>query len=78
MVVFFGENVPKETVKKAMDLTLSSDGVLVIGSSLMVYSGISHNPQERERILDVTNTWNGENFFFMYILYMVCVKIRKN
>ncbi len=78
MVVFFGENVPKETVKEAMDLTLSSDGVLVIGSSLMVYSGISYKPQERERILDVINTWNRENFFFMYVIYMVCVKIRKN
>jgi len=37
-VVFFGENVPKAVVEEAMSHTLSSDGVLVIGSSLMVYS----------------------------------------
>jgi NAD-dependent SIR2 family protein deacetylase len=38
-VVFFGENVPRAVVEEAMSHTLSSDGVLVIGSSLMVYSG---------------------------------------
>lgn len=37
-VVFFGENVPRAVVEEAMSHTLSSDGVLVIGSSLMVYS----------------------------------------
>lgn len=38
-VVFFGENVPKERVDHAMAALKSSDGVLIVGSSLMVYSG---------------------------------------
>ncbi|WP_370280561.1 NAD-dependent protein deacetylase [Pontibacterium sp.] len=38
-VVFFGDNVPKERVLSALDKLQQSDGLLVIGSSLMVYSG---------------------------------------
>ena len=38
-VVFFGETIPKRRVRKAMDALETSDGVLVVGSSLMVYSG---------------------------------------
>lgn len=38
-VVFFGENVPRERVERARDALLESDGMLVVGSSLMVYSG---------------------------------------
>lgn len=38
-VVFFGDNVPKERVQAALDALQASDGLLVIGSSLMVYSG---------------------------------------
>ncbi|WP_105101847.1 NAD-dependent protein deacetylase [Microbulbifer pacificus] len=38
-VVFFGDNVPKERVQLAMDALRASDGLLVVGSSLMVYSG---------------------------------------
>lgn len=38
-VVFFGDYVPKERVYSALDTLKSSDGLLVIGSSLMVYSG---------------------------------------
>jgi len=38
-VVFFGENVPRERVQAAHDALLASDGLLVVGSSLMVYSG---------------------------------------
>ncbi|MEA3179185.1 MAG: hypothetical protein QOI59_2708 [Gammaproteobacteria bacterium] len=38
-VVFFGENVPKERVTAAMEAVERADAVLVIGSSLMVYSG---------------------------------------
>lgn len=38
-VVFFGENVPKETVLSAMDELAGADALLVAGSSLMVYSG---------------------------------------
>jgi NAD-dependent SIR2 family protein deacetylase len=38
-VVFFGENVPKERVGRAMDALRRSDALLVVGSSLMVLSG---------------------------------------
>ena len=38
-VVFFGENVPKERVGRAMAALQRSDAVLVVGSSLMVLSG---------------------------------------
>jgi NAD-dependent SIR2 family protein deacetylase len=38
-VVFFGEGVPKARVEAGRDALLSSDALLVLGSSLMVYSG---------------------------------------
>lgn len=38
-VVFFGDNVPKERVKRVSDALDRSDALLVIGSSLMVFSG---------------------------------------
>jgi NAD-dependent SIR2 family protein deacetylase len=38
-VVFFGDYVPKQRVHSALDELKASDGLLVIGSSLMVYSG---------------------------------------
>ncbi|MBV9773991.1 MAG: NAD-dependent protein deacetylase [Gemmatimonadetes bacterium] len=38
-VVFFGENVPAETVERAWSLFASGDVLLVVGSSLTVYSG---------------------------------------
>lgn len=38
-VVFFGDYVPKDRVYSALDTLRASDGLLVIGSSLMVYSG---------------------------------------
>jgi NAD-dependent SIR2 family protein deacetylase len=38
-VVFFGEGVPADRVQRAMDAIESSDAMLVVGSSLMVYSG---------------------------------------
>lgn len=38
-VVFFGENVPRERVRQAMGAIEVSDAMLVVGSSLMVYSG---------------------------------------
>jgi NAD-dependent SIR2 family protein deacetylase len=38
-VVFFGENVPKARVADAYAALSRSDGVLVVGSSLMVFSG---------------------------------------
>jgi len=38
-VVFFGESVPKPRVERALRALTDADAVLVIGSSLMVYSG---------------------------------------
>lgn len=38
-VVFFGENVPKAVVKRAWDIIEAADALLVVGSSLTVYSG---------------------------------------
>jgi NAD-dependent SIR2 family protein deacetylase len=38
-VVFFGESVPRSRVDAAMRALERADGVLVVGSSLMVYSG---------------------------------------
>lgn len=38
-VVFFGDAVPKQRVTLAMEALQASDGMLVIGSSLMVFSG---------------------------------------
>lgn len=39
-VVFFGENVPRVRVETAMARLAHSDAMLVVGSSLMVYSGL--------------------------------------
>ncbi|WP_420455597.1 NAD-dependent protein deacetylase [Rubrivirga sp.] len=38
-VVFFGENVPKPRVAAASDVVSRADALLVVGSSLAVYSG---------------------------------------
>lgn len=38
-VVFFGENVPQDRVERAWRLFQSCDALLVVGSSLTVYSG---------------------------------------
>ncbi|WP_051237394.1 NAD-dependent protein deacetylase [Ottowia thiooxydans] len=39
-VVFYGENVPLARVRSAMESLERSDALLVVGSSLMVYSGL--------------------------------------
>jgi NAD-dependent SIR2 family protein deacetylase len=38
-VVFFGENVPRQRVDRAFDGVAQADALLIVGSSLMVYSG---------------------------------------
>ncbi len=38
-VVFFGENVPKPRVEQAMARLTEGDALLIVGSSLMVFSG---------------------------------------
>ncbi len=38
-VVFYGENVPADRVRRCMERLHAADALLVVGSSLMVYSG---------------------------------------
>lgn len=38
-IVFFGDNVPKERIEKITCMLYNSDGLLVLGSSLLVFSG---------------------------------------
>ena len=38
-VVYFGDNVPKESVFTALDILEEADALLTVGTSLMVYSG---------------------------------------
>jgi NAD-dependent SIR2 family protein deacetylase len=47
-VVFFGENVPRERVDAATEALQRSDAMLVVGSSLMVYSGFRFARMARE------------------------------
>jgi NAD-dependent SIR2 family protein deacetylase len=47
-VVFFGENVPRLRVDEAQAALRRSDAVLVVGSSLMVYSGYRFARMARE------------------------------
>ena len=48
-VVFFGENVPRGRVQAAMSALEEADALLVVGSSLMVYSGYRFCLAARER-----------------------------
>ena len=41
-VVFFGENVPPDTVAHAKQIVAFSDGLLAVGSSLQVYSAFRY------------------------------------
>lgn len=47
-VVFFGENVPRERVALSRAAVASADALLVVGSSLMVYSGFRFVRQASE------------------------------
>jgi NAD-dependent SIR2 family protein deacetylase len=48
-VVFYGENVPRARYAQALDALHTADAVLVIGSSLMVYSGFRFARMAHER-----------------------------
>lgn len=56
-VVFFGENVPRETVQFAMQALTDADALLVVGSSLMVYSGFRfcRDAQKRGQPIAIVN-----------------------
>lgn len=47
-VVFFGDNVPRERVAAAMQAVADAHGLLVVGSSLMVYSGFRFAEQAHQ------------------------------
>jgi NAD-dependent SIR2 family protein deacetylase len=52
-VVFFGENVPVERYQQARAALARADALLVVGSSLMVYSGFRFVKQAREAGLPI-------------------------
>lgn len=52
-VVFFGENVPRETVDRAWALFDEADVLLVVGSSLTVFSGRRFVYRASERALPI-------------------------
>lgn len=56
-VVFFGEGVPKPTVDAAWELFDAADGLLVAGSSLVVFSGFRfvRRATEREKTVVIVN-----------------------
>ncbi len=56
-VVFFGENVPRARVTKAMEALRSADAILVAGSSLMVFSGyrFCRDAQQRGQPIFIIN-----------------------
>lgn len=59
-VVFFGENVPKERVARAMSLLEESEALLVAGSSLAVYSGLRFVRRAKELGLPIAILTIGE------------------
>ncbi|XP_055939464.1 NAD-dependent protein lipoamidase sirtuin-4, mitochondrial-like [Argiope bruennichi] len=56
-VVFFGESVPKEKVFELYDKVEKSDAILVLGSSLEVYSGYRfvHAASEFKKCIGIVN-----------------------
>jgi NAD-dependent SIR2 family protein deacetylase len=60
-VVFFGENVPKERVEHAYAMVESADALLVVGSSLAVFSGFRFVKRAKERGLAVGIVNLGES-----------------
>lgn len=58
-VVFFGENVPRERVETAARALAGSDGMLVVGSSLMVYSGYRFARMARDAGLELAILTRG-------------------
>lgn len=58
-VVFYGENVPRERVETAVAALDSSDALLVVGSSLMVYSGFRFARMAHEQGLPIALLTRG-------------------
>jgi len=58
-VVFFGENVDRTIVKTAFEHLDEAEGLLVIGSSLMVYSGFRFCRRAHEQNKPIVIVNNG-------------------
>lgn len=58
--VFFGDNVPRTRIEKVVRSIIDSDGVLVLGSSLTVFSGYRIVLQAKELGLPVAIVNIGE------------------
>ena len=58
-VVFYGENVQRDTVLLAMQALEQADALLVVGSSLMVYSGFRFCRDAQKRGQDIVIVNNG-------------------
>lgn len=52
-VVYFGDNVPRDRVEQAQQVIAESQGLLVIGSSLMVFSGFRFARQVHQAELEL-------------------------
>jgi NAD-dependent SIR2 family protein deacetylase len=52
-VVFFGDNVPPPTVEAAFSLLEEGDALLVVGSSLAIYSGFRFLQRAADRHMPV-------------------------
>ncbi len=57
-VVFFGENVPRERVQACFEALDAANGLLIVGSSLMVYSGFRfcRRAQEKNKPIIIVNS----------------------
>jgi len=58
-VVFFGENVPRDRVAYAQSALAEADAMLVVGSSMMVYSGFRFARMAHERSLPLAILTRG-------------------
>lgn len=59
-IVFFGDNVPRPRIEEIIRLNCQSDGLLVLGSSLLVFSGFRIVLQTKEIGLPVAIVTIGE------------------
>lgn len=59
-IVFFGDNIPLDRIEKVVKLIIDSHGVLVLGSSLQVFSGFRIVLQAKELGLPVAIINIGE------------------
>lgn len=58
-VVFFGESVPRDRVDRAMAALADSDGMLVVGSSLTVFSGFRFARESARRGIPIASLTLG-------------------